>query len=214
MPVPVHPEAYLMGLIARGEHVQQDFKLRIDDARKIARTLCAFANTRGGRLLVGVKDNGRIAGVDAEEEVHMVQAGAEVYAVPPIPFEVRVHASGGKQVLEAWVPPSNKRPHMVVEADGTRLAYFREADENHPAPVVLMRSWKLPEAEQQEPSLLPDALLEVFKILGDQSLTLNQMQRLGTLPRGKLVHGLAQLLRWGLLGFRLEQGKAYYFSQR
>ncbi len=44
-------------LIAQGEHVQQDFKFRIDDQRKIARTLCAFANTKGGRLLIGVKDN-------------------------------------------------------------------------------------------------------------------------------------------------------------
>ena len=49
---------YIHALIAEGEHQQQDFKFEISDARKIAKTLSAFANTDGGRLLIGVKDNG------------------------------------------------------------------------------------------------------------------------------------------------------------
>ena len=52
---------YLRDLINQGEHQQQDFKFEISDARKIARSLSAFSNTEGGRLLVGVKDNGKIA---------------------------------------------------------------------------------------------------------------------------------------------------------
>lgn len=34
--------------IAEGEHARQDFKFLVADARKIARTLCAFANAQGG----------------------------------------------------------------------------------------------------------------------------------------------------------------------
>ena len=63
---------YIHTLIAEGEHQQQDFKFEISDARKIAKTLSAFANTDGGRLLIGVKDNGRIAGVRSEEEKYMI----------------------------------------------------------------------------------------------------------------------------------------------
>ena len=48
---------YLEELVAEGEHDHQDFKFQISDARKIARSLSALANTKGGRLLVGVKDN-------------------------------------------------------------------------------------------------------------------------------------------------------------
>ena len=59
---------YLHAWIAQGEHQQQDFKFEISDARKIARSLSAFANTNGGRLLVGVKDNGRLAGIRSEED--------------------------------------------------------------------------------------------------------------------------------------------------
>ena len=68
---------YIHALIAEGEHQQQDFKFEISDARKIAKTLSAFANTNGGRLLIGVKDNGKIAGVRSEEEKYMIEAAAQ-----------------------------------------------------------------------------------------------------------------------------------------
>ena len=62
---------YIHQLVAEGEHDHQDFKFEISDARKIARSISAFANTGGGRLLVGVKDNGKIAGIRSEEEIHV-----------------------------------------------------------------------------------------------------------------------------------------------
>ena len=46
---------HITKLIAEGEHQQLDFKFEISDAHKIARTLVAFANTGGGRLLVDRK---------------------------------------------------------------------------------------------------------------------------------------------------------------
>lgn len=45
--------AELYRLIAQGEHQEQDFKYEISSISKIARSLSAFANTDGGRLLVG-----------------------------------------------------------------------------------------------------------------------------------------------------------------
>ena len=79
---------YIASLIEQGEHEQQDFKFAIPDARKIARSLSAFANHSGGRLLVGVKDNGNIAGVRSEEDVYMIEQAAEMHCVPP--QEIRV----------------------------------------------------------------------------------------------------------------------------
>ena len=67
---------YIHSLIAEGEHQQQDFKFEISDARKIAKSLSAFANTEGGRLLIGVKDNGKIAGIRSDEEKYMMEAAA------------------------------------------------------------------------------------------------------------------------------------------
>ena len=52
---------YLLSLIREGEHQQQDFKYRVADACKLAKSVSAFANTDGGRLLIGVRDDGHLS---------------------------------------------------------------------------------------------------------------------------------------------------------
>ena len=73
---------YLLGLIGEGEHQQQDFKYRVDDARKLAKSVSAFANTDGGRLLIGVRDDGFIAGVRKEGEIYVMHQAAYKYCQP------------------------------------------------------------------------------------------------------------------------------------
>src|SRR5664280_1693554 len=84
--LPTEPNSYIRNLIQSGENQQLDFKFEISDSRKIARTLVAFSNTDGGTLLIGVKDNGKIAGVRTDEEFYMVQAAADMYCKPEITF--------------------------------------------------------------------------------------------------------------------------------
>ena len=52
---------------------------------------------------MGVKDNGRIAGVDWEEEVYMIEAAAEMYCKPVVPLVNRRFRVEGKDVLEVYV---------------------------------------------------------------------------------------------------------------
>jgi predicted HTH transcriptional regulator len=91
---------HIQNLIAEGEHQQLDFKFEISDARRIARTLVAFANTDGGRLLIGVKDNGAIAGMRSDEEFYMVEAAAKMYCKPQVEFDLKEWTVNGKKVLE------------------------------------------------------------------------------------------------------------------
>jgi len=66
----------LKELIAKGEGERLDFKQTITSAQKIAKTLSAFANTKGGVLLVGIKDNGSPAKIQPEEEKYMLEMSA------------------------------------------------------------------------------------------------------------------------------------------
>ena len=68
--------AYIHELIAQGEHRQQDFKYQVTDAAKLAKSVSAFANTAGGRLLIGVRDAGAVAGVTSDEEIFMMNRAA------------------------------------------------------------------------------------------------------------------------------------------
>lgn len=134
---------YIASLIEEGEHERQDFKFAVPDARKIAHSLSAFANHSGGRLLIGVKDNGTIAGVRNDEDIYMVEMAAEIHCVPRqkvriTPFRV----DGGLVVVRAEIDPSPVRPVEVREADGKLKAYYRVADENIVASPLMVKAWR------------------------------------------------------------------------
>ena len=133
---------YIASLIEEGEHELQDFKFAISDARKIARSISAFANNDGGRLLVGVKDNGVIAGVRNEEDIYVIEQAAEMYCRPS--QEIRVTAfktEPDKVVLRIEIDRAERRPVEVLESDGSRRAYYRVKDENIAAPDLMVRAW-------------------------------------------------------------------------
>ncbi len=128
-------------MISGGEGQQLDFKFEISDSKKIARTLSAFANSGGGTLLVGVKDNGRIAGVRSDEEYYMLEAAASLYCKPEVNFTVRQWQVDGKTVLEARIEKSITPPHYARTNDGRWLAYVRVDDENILANGIMIRVW-------------------------------------------------------------------------
>lgn len=134
---------YIAGLIAQGEHERQDFKFAVSDARKIARSLSAFANRSGGRLLIGVKDNGAVAGVRSEEDVFVVEQAAQMYCVPPCGLRFTAfRTEGGETVIRAEIDAADRRPVRVREADGRLRAYMRVADENIAVPELIERVWR------------------------------------------------------------------------
>ncbi|MBP8958856.1 MAG: ATP-binding protein [Bacteroidales bacterium] len=135
-------EAYLKTLISRGENKKVDFKYCINDSKKIAKTLSAFANTEGGTLLVGVRDNGSVAGVNSEEEYYMIDSAAKLYCKPEIPVIMRPHDVNGKTIIEVKVEKGLNRPYNAKGEDGKWKAYFRNEDQNLVANKILIKLWK------------------------------------------------------------------------
>jgi len=133
---------YIKKLIAEGEHQQLDFKFEISDSRKIAKTLVAFANTDGGKLLIGVKDNGNIAGVRTEEEFYMVEAAANMYCKPKVAFEIVKWTVEGKAVIEITIGKSAELPHYAEVEPKKWLAYIRIGDTNILASTIHLKVWK------------------------------------------------------------------------
>ena len=119
---------FLKQLIADGENQQLDFKYCVSDSRKIARTLSAFANSDGGRILIGVRDNGSIAGIKSDEEIYMVDTAAHLFCRPEITYTIKQHTTEGKTILEVEVIKGNKRPYQVKNENGRWLAYFRHSN--------------------------------------------------------------------------------------
>ncbi|MEI6124753.1 MAG: ATP-binding protein [Bacteroidota bacterium] len=129
-------------MIAQGEHQRLDFKFEISDARKIARSISAFSNTDGGTLLIGVKDNGMVAGVRSDEEIYMVEASAKMYCKPAVNFAAKQWYEGGKTVLEVQIPKLQQAICYAQTPEGKWRAFVRVNDNNYLANAVLLRVWK------------------------------------------------------------------------
>lgn len=202
---------YIYTLIAEGEHQQQDFKFEISDACKIAKTLSAFANTEGGRLLIGVKDNGRIAGVRSEEEKYMIEAAAELYCTPTVNYSMQTYQVEGRTILIVQIEESKQKPIYAKDESGKYLAYLRIKDENILATPVHLRVWQQsgnPLGELIEYTEREHLLLDLLK--ENDQLSLNRYCRLAHISRRAAEHLLAKFIRYDIVETVFEGHKFHF----
>jgi hypothetical protein len=202
----------LIKMIAEGEHQRQDFKYCINDSRKIARSMVAFDNTDGGRLLLGIRDNGSVAGVRSDEEYYMAEAAAKLYSKPPINFQTIQWTIDGKSVLEIIIQKRDDMPHSAQNEEGKWLVYIRKDDQNIVAPAILLKVWEQKKNplgvfirfSDQEKRLL--SLLQT-----NQNLSLNQFAVKAKLPRWKGEKILVKLIVIGVVGMEISVRGTRFF---
>lgn len=202
---------YLLSLIREGEHQQQDFKYRVADACKLAKSVSAFANTDGGRLLIGVRDDGNLSGVRSEEEIFMMHQAAYKYCQPEASIKFDTYHVDGRTIVIATVPPSDRRPVCALDEQGHKRAYIRIADENIVASPVHLALWHESQRPQGTMLTYDDTMRQLLDAMQGQQ-TLNQIVRLSRLPRHKVVTLLARLIRFGTVRWE-HAGQQFLFSQ-
>lgn len=197
---------YLNRMIAEGEHQQQDFKYKITDACKLAKSVSAFANTDGGRLMIGVRDDGHLSGVRSEEEVYMMQVAAEMFCQPAVEISFERLVAEGRQIVIAHVPVSAHKPIRARCDDGRYRAFIRVADENIVASPVHVRIWKEEQAPKGQVFTYGEIENNVFAALKNDSLqTLNQIIRRSGVKRPQVIVTLARMIRYGLVECRFSE---------
>lgn len=201
----------LQELIAQGEHVQQDFKFRIDDQKKIARTLCAFANTKGGRLLIGVKDNRKIAGCNPEEEFHMIEGAAQLFCQPEVTFTSKVWQEDFRLVLEINVEPSELKPHKAKDDEGRWKSYVRIEDHTTAANKILENVWKEQKKPQAKPEKFDEEELNVLRLIREEEkITLSKLYRKANLPLRKVDRLIVLFICWDLVEMIFQNDGTFY----
>ena len=187
---------YLQTLIREGEHQQQDFKYRVSDALKLAKSVSAFANTDGGRLLIGVRDDGNMSGVRDEEEIYMMHQAAYRYCRPEASIKFDTYHVEGRTIVIATVPPSDRRPICVVSDEAKPKAYIRIADENIVASPVHLAIWREMQNPQGTMLTYTDTVRKILDVLQDQELPLNIIVKRSRISRPKAISLLARLIRF------------------
>ena len=201
---------YLLSLIREGEHQQQDFKYRVADACKLAKSVPAFANTDGGRLLIGVSDDGHLSGVRSEEEIFMMHQAAYKFCKPEPSISFDTYHAEGRTIVIATVPPSVKRPVYARDEEGQMKAYIRIKDENILASPVHLALWQESQKFRGSVIIYDDSVRQLLSIMKG-SQTLNQIVRLSKLPRHKVIMLLARLIRFGTVRWEYV-GQQFRFS--
>lgn len=203
----------LKNLIKEGEGATLDFKTSISQPEKIARNIVAFANSKGGIILVGVHDDGQVVGCFPEEEKFMLHEAAAQYCQPTIEliFE-EVETDNNLTVLLVRVAESKQKPHACVSAKGEWRVYVRSGDQCVPAskPVtdVLRKTYndELPTARdytKHEKTLFEYLQKHSRIIASDYAQLLNISERRAT-------RILTELVRNGELYIHTHAKKSYY----
>lgn len=106
-------------LVSCGEGENIEFKRKVAHPEKIIREIVAFANTKGGNLLIGVDDNGNIPGIKfADEEIYVLEKAIRQWCRPKLEYEVDVvPINGKKSIVHYKIKESEKKPHYVLNED-------------------------------------------------------------------------------------------------
>ncbi len=133
----------IKNLILQGEGVMLDFKKTITSTEKIAKSLVAFANNKGGKLLIGVADDGAIKGVKSEEEEkYMILTAAHQFCKPAIEPHFEEIYVDDKLVLVVEIPESDTKPHYALDHQKKWWAYIRIDDKSVLASRIILEVLK------------------------------------------------------------------------
>ncbi len=202
---------HLMRLIEAGESEVLDFKKEITSAFKIAKTMVSFANHKGGRLLVGVRDDKTVVGVKTEEEKYMLDLAANFYCKPPVELTIKEWNANGKIILEALVHEGKEKPYYSKGEDDKWWVYIRVKDQSLLASKVTVEVLKRSvesESAAIEFSSKEEALLHYLK--QNERITLKQFSKLINVSHWRATKILVNLISVGIIREHTLEQKPFY----
>lgn len=103
-------------LLAEGESPRLEFKASVEPMTSIAQSVCAFLNTDGGVLIVGVNEEGQPNGSVTEDQVKSLHRFLRERITPRVLYDVTFeHVSHG-DVIVVSVPAGPDRPYVCEGA--------------------------------------------------------------------------------------------------
>ncbi|MFK7905527.1 MAG: helix-turn-helix domain-containing protein [Chitinophagales bacterium] len=203
----------LITWIDQGEGTTLEFKMQITHLSKIAKTICAFANTKGGTIVVGVMDDGEIVGViDVEATKEKLRQAAMMAELPiSIQFD-QLETEPHVIVLAVYVARSQNKPHHIVDAHGQKRAYVRTRDKTMIANTMVKKSMHIEAPVDTFEELNLDSkekgLMEFLK--AREKITLKRYMSLVNISKRRAKRSLVKLTLDGVIREIDASGENYY----
>ena len=197
-------------LITRGQDVSLEFTSHIENQLTITRTIVAFANTNGGKVIVGINEKNKVVGVEPAEELKLFKELINNDCAPIVPFESKVIEEGRHLLLEIDVPKSSIK-HKAKGEEGEMQFYHRIKDTTLVGNRVIINLWKLQDDSTSKPIDLDDNLKAIFEFIEEyKPVTVSKIFRFFALNKNDVNLYLAQLNYWGYIDCVIvESGMAY-----
>jgi hypothetical protein len=130
------PQYELREWIKNGENETVEYKADIGQPEGFTESVTAFANTKGGVLLLGVDDHSNIVGLRKRNYEDSITKVLRSYSEPQVKYDVKRTEIDGKEIIVMRVNEGENKPYVVkdrgvyVRAGGTdRIATRYEMDE-------------------------------------------------------------------------------------
>ncbi len=206
----------LKNLISTGESSFLEFKHKVASPEKLAKEIAAFANTKGGKILIGVADNGDMVGVESymEEEFWITQA-AEDCCIPVPTITIELISFSGTDILLIDVPESDEKP-VYVKGKKHRVVYARRDDESVVASDEMVEVLKKGSSDEGVTFEYGDNERLLFRFLNEYSdITVERFSILINKTTYTSAKILVNLVSAGVLDLFEKDGVAHYtFSKK
>jgi Schlafen, AlbA_2 len=204
----------LVDLVKKGEGQFLEFKEKSSNAEKILNELVAFANTDGGRLLVGVTDSARIVGIkESEGEMEYLISLMETKIYPGIPYKTcLVPIDKERSVVVIEVKEGPKKPYGITQTGQkwTR-AYKRQNDESLLLGPVEKRVLALGGIRKKGILRYFKNEQVILKSIPIEGVGLKQLSQKTGFDKGYLIRKLALFNSRGLISIK-KQGETEHFQ--
>ena len=200
----------LSTLIQEGEGNQLEFLVTVNDQKKFAQTICAFANTAGGSVLIGVKENGKITGIDPSAEFDVIQNAVERYCLPVVELDIKTWQEDRHLVLQITVIRGEEQVRCLSD-DGSYKAYIRVESETILANKIIIGMWKFQQKEFPCPTeFSKETNLVIHWLEGSEWISISQLYKKDELPKKLIDTILMQLLCWNVIQLVAKEGHLGY----
>ena len=127
------------GLLSSPEGKTREFKRDLSSPKPLLKTLVAFANTAGGKLVIGMDDDRQIIGVSnpLDDEERLCNLIADSIAPRLVP-NVEMVTVEGKTLLVIEVFVSGNRPHWLKSEGAEAGVYVRLGSTSRQADAALI----------------------------------------------------------------------------
>ena len=119
-------------IVTLGEGYKAEFKVTLSTPETTAKSLCAFANTKGGNLFIGINESGLTLGVQ-NKKAELDKLESALSLILPAPeFNVKTLTIKDHDILYIEIKEGINKPYYVSDDNKTQ-AYVRSGALNLPA---------------------------------------------------------------------------------